>query len=458
MVLTPTEMTAPTLNDILLPVETINRELDGKLLLAMFAAEAGFRAHIGAMNRMPQGKFPPSIYFAKSVRFAKQVKLMAQLGHKIAAWDEEGLVRFRDDIHKSRIEPEAFSIPSALFSWGPSNSAVWREHPFYNNVTIVDSGNPRIDLLRPELCGLHREAAARLRERYGAFALINTNFSFVNHYKPEGRKPKVARRSYDSQSYLKFKREVDEHKRKIFQAFLAAIPQIAAAIAPRRLVIRPHPSENMAVWERAAEDLPNVSVVYEGNVAQWLLAAGCLIHNGCTSAVEANILKRPVLAYRPVEDAGLDFYLPNALSDNFTDIDSLCARVRDILDDGADEGGDAARAALIREHVASLDGPLACERIVAALANLRGADHGGGSPLSRLAAYTKVAGRNLSHLFLHQDRRYERHKGNQDEFTTDKIAARARQIAAVLGRFDGLAFEQRTRGIVTVRNGGAQAS
>ena len=454
----PTERGATLLNDILLPVETITRELDGKLLLAMFAAEAGFDVHIGAMNRIPEGDFGPSIYVAKSVRFAKQVKLMAQLGHKIAAWDEEGLVRFRDDIHMSRIEREAFSIPAALFSWGRSNSAIWRAHPFYNAVTIIESGNPRIDLLRLELRSLHREAAERLREQYGPFVLFNTNFSFVNHYKPQGRKPKIARGSYDSQSYLTFKELVDEHKRKIFRAFCDAIPEIAAAIAPRRLVIRPHPSENKAAWEQVAAGLANVSVVYEGGVAQWLLAASCLIHNGCTSAVEAAVMKRPVLAYRPVMDAGLDFFLPNALSENFTDVASMGARLREILDDESAAVEDAARAALIEEHVAALEGPFACERIVAALQQLRKADLDRASPLSRLIAHGKLAGRNLSHMVLRQDSRYERHKGDQDQFTAEEIAARAGQIGKVLGRFGGLSFERRMRGIVTVRNGAGAAS
>ena len=129
---------ATTLNDILLPVETVSRELDGKLLLALFAAEAGFRSHIGVMSLIQQPGFPPSIYISKSVRFAKRVQLMRGLGHVIAAWDEEGLARFNDTVHSARIEPEAFNLPSLLFSWGKSNSDLWRRHPSYHGTPIID--------------------------------------------------------------------------------------------------------------------------------------------------------------------------------------------------------------------------------------------------------------------------------------------------------------------------------
>ena len=48
--------------DILLPVETSARELDAKLLLALFAAESGFRCHIGTMTRIQNPGFVNSIY------------------------------------------------------------------------------------------------------------------------------------------------------------------------------------------------------------------------------------------------------------------------------------------------------------------------------------------------------------------------------------------------------------
>jgi len=442
------------LETILLPVETAARELDAKLLLALFAAEAGFTCHIGVMSRIQRPGFPPSIYVSKSVRFAKAVRQMAAFGHAIVAWDEEGLVRFRDDIHNARIEPDAFRLPSMLLSWGPSNSRVWRGHPFYDGTPIVDSGNPRIDLLRDELRPLYEPIAAELRRRHGRFALLNTNFSFVNHYKAGGRPPKVGKASLDGAAYIAFKREVDSHKQRLFTAFQAALPAMARSVAPHKLIVRPHPSEDKASWRRVAEPLANVEVIYEGPVVQWLLAARCLIHNGCTSAVEASVLRLPVLAYRPVIDPAYDFSLPNDLSENFTDADALGARARTLLETDVANGGIGPYSNILRDNLSALDGAFASQRIVSALDDLRA--HGTSkqvSSLMRLAAHGRRAWRSIKHRLKPEEALYEKHKSDVDAFMAEAIAVRARAMGKVLGRFENLRFAQRAEGIVTISAG-----
>ena len=44
------------------------------------------------------------------------------------------------------------------------------------------SGNPRFDVLRPELRGLFDGDARALREKYGPYILVATNFSRYNHF------------------------------------------------------------------------------------------------------------------------------------------------------------------------------------------------------------------------------------------------------------------------------------
>ena len=201
-----------TYNDILLPVETTARELDAKLLLALFAAEAGFAAHIGTLGAIQSPGFPPSIYLSKSVRFTKSVRIMVGFGHAVVAWDEEGLVRFKDDKHGNRIEKGALQIPNLLLSWGPDNARMWKAHAFYNGRPIAETGNPRIDLLRPELRTLYERAADDLVGRFGDFALLNTNFAIVNHFRPGGRRIKASKNSHNSQAFIEFREGLENHK------------------------------------------------------------------------------------------------------------------------------------------------------------------------------------------------------------------------------------------------------
>ena len=65
------------------------------------------------------------------------------------------------------------------------------------------------------------------------------------------------------------------------------LPEIAEAFPDMRIVVRPHPVEKHAAWEEIAARHDNVELAQEGNVLPWLLAARALIHNGCTTGVEA---------------------------------------------------------------------------------------------------------------------------------------------------------------------------
>jgi surface carbohydrate biosynthesis protein len=439
------------LNDVLLPIETANRELEGKLLLAMFAAERGFRCHIGVMSQIQAPGFEPAFYISKSVRFAKQVKLMSDLGHVVVAWDEEGLARFNDQAHSSRIEPEALQIPSLLLAWGEDNANLWRRHPFYTGTRIVETGNPRIDLLRPELQVLHRAKAGEYRSKYGQFALLSSNFGIVNHFKASGRKPKISAKSHDPAAFVAFRAGVERHKRRLFEAFLAAIPELAARLSPFNLVIRPHPSEDHAAWRNAAAGLPNVFVVYEGSVVPWQLAASCLIHNGCTSAVEASVLQLPALSYRPFKDPEFDIALPNLLSEEFEDLPGLARRARQLA--GAPKVATTRwrYSNLLKKNIASLEGPLACERIVQELIALRDAAP---PPRAGLLEGVSARGRHmvrgLTKRFSLQSRLYETHKSDASLFTGKLLQERSRPISDALGRFEKLRFETRRPGVVTI--------
>jgi hypothetical protein len=147
------------------------------------------------------------------------------------------------------------------------------------------------------------------------------------------------------------------------------IPALARAFPDQPIVIRPHPSESQDTWREVAAGLSNVRVIHEGNVVPWLLAAHMVLHNGCTTAIEAYMLGVPAIAYQPVRSRGLDLELPNALSHRAFDLEQLLQLAKDQLGGGIASKPDeeAAKQKLIEEHVAARTGPLASERIVDAL-------------------------------------------------------------------------------------------
>ncbi len=181
---------AATQASLIIPVETQVRELDAKILLSCVAAQRGFSCIIGSRLEVDFhiASFPRSIYLSKSMtkRSVKMFRIMKKLSHEIAAWDEETLVHMQPETYYSRrLSPVAIKYVSHLFAWGEENAQLWRQYPdLPESIPIHVTGNPRGDLLRPEIHGYFAEESKGLRKAYGDFILINTNFSNVNALYP----------------------------------------------------------------------------------------------------------------------------------------------------------------------------------------------------------------------------------------------------------------------------------
>jgi hypothetical protein len=254
------------------------------------------------------------------------------------------------------------------------------------------TGNPRGDLLRPDLRDFYRETVESLKREYGNFILINTNFNHINAYgadmnlfKPAGRpgqKPKFGRAARGmSRPYAEGLRD---HKQAVFDSFQEMIPALEKTFRDVNIVVRPHPTENQQVYHRLAADADRIRVTNEGNVVPWLMACRGVIHNGCTTGVEAYALGVPAISYRHAADDLYDFgfyRLPNLISHQCGNLEELLALVDSVLrgQTGVADGNE--RKALLEQHLESQEGLTACERMVSVLEDIE-AKSGGGRPLS----------------------------------------------------------------------------
>ena len=404
---------------LLIPVENQVRELDPKLLLACIAARHGFTSIIGSRREMEMGidAYPPSIYLSKSmtVRSLLFFQVAHRLGHKIITWDEEALVHLPPETYYSRrLHPAAIKYVDHLFAWGEDNAELWRQYGHLPKDTPIHVvGNPRGDLLRPELRSFYQKAADDTRRAYGDFILVNTNFNHVNAFGPDmnlfkpidrpGQNPKFGRAARGmSRAYAEGLRD---HKLAVFEDFKRLIPRLAEAFPNHTIVVRPHPTENHAVYKQLTRGVHGVVVTNKGNVVPWLLATQALIHNGCTTGVEAYTLGIPAISYRASIDETYDngFYqLPNKISHQCFTADELLTTLRAILAGELGAAGGTAREKLSEVHLAAQKGPLACERIIDVVADTN--NHGAHFNASGLTARTK---RKAISLALRLVRRYK---------------------------------------------------
>ncbi|MBW1981283.1 MAG: hypothetical protein JRJ12_08665 [Deltaproteobacteria bacterium] len=366
---------------LLIPVENQVRELDAKLLLACIAANRGLSSIIGSKRELEAriATYPKSIYLAKSLLHghSKFLRIARQLGHEITAWDEDALVHLPAEIYFSRrLSPDSIACVSQLFAWGKDNAELWRQYPAMPaHMPIHVTGNPRNDLLRPEIQPFYDKAVSEIRDQFGDFILINTNFNHVNAFSPirklflppdkPGEAPRFGRAARGMPR--EYAEGLQLHKQAVFEQFQKMIPALDRAFPDTTIIVRPHPVESQEIYHRIARECKRVQVTNQGNVVPWLLACRALIHNGCTTSVEAYVIGVPAISYRAVTNEVYDygFYrLPNTLSHQCFNFDELQQTLQKILagELGIVEGQEA--RAMMEHHLAAYHGPLAGERIV----------------------------------------------------------------------------------------------
>lgn len=453
---------------LILPVENQVRELDPKLLLACVAAERGLPALLGYRTQLDFqiASLPRGLYLSKSMtpRSIKMFRILRQLGHRIAAWDEEGLVHFApESYYARRLSATALAEVSMLFAWGDENAELYRKYPHYTGAPIHVTGNPRGDLLRPELRGYWNAEAERLRERFGAFVLINTNFAMVNAFLPTlnlllpGEGGDGSART--GAAAVGFSRDFVEglaaHKRAIFDHFRSLPRLLAAAFPDVAIVVRPHPTEDPTPWQAAIAGCDRAQVVQEGNVIPWLLACRAQVHNGCTTAIEAYALDAPAVAFQPVRSERFDLALPNRLSYACSDPAELCRTLDGILAGSVGCARSRENDLLLAHHLSARTGRLASERIVDRLE----ASDAPARPPSSDRASGWLAARWRSFVKRQIKARVPGHRNNpgfqQHRFagvSTDELRERVARLGGELRRFEGIEIRRVGRQVFEIRS------
>lgn len=450
---------------LLLPVENQVRELDSKILLACIAARRGFTSYIGSRREIHFNitSFPQGIYLSKSITAASDMmfRIMRKLGHEIAAWDEEALVHLPPDTYYSRrLSPAAMHHVSRFFAWGEDNAELWRQYPHLPKEAVIEvTGNPRNDLLRPELHAYYDSEVAKIKKAYGDFILVNTNFNHVNAFTPvqnlfqpiaePAEIPKFGRAAKGmSRAYAEGLRD---HKHSIFRDFQRLIPALDKAFPAYQIVVRPHPTESQIIYHDIAARCRRVKVTNEGNVVPWLLATKALVHNSCTTGVEAYVMGVPAITYRASINETYDFgfyRLPNLISHACFNLDELEAGLKKILNGELGPADGDERKQLIEQYLAAQEGPLACERMVDVLEKMvkdrkQWPKPGVGTRISGWSLYavrTMVKRYKDSRPASHNKPEFQRHR--YPEVSLSDIKERVARFQQLLGSSNALTVER----------------
>jgi hypothetical protein len=123
---------------------------------------------------------------------------------------------------------------------------------------------------------------------------------------------------------------VSEDFKKLHE-FIVAIIYLAENNNGYDIVVRPHPAEDLNTWKIFLEDIPNVHVLRQDSITAWVKNAFGVMHNGCTTALEATVSGKEVFTFNPF-DMEYDKKIFNTLGHNLKSKEELLNKVNDIFE------------------------------------------------------------------------------------------------------------------------------
>lgn len=315
--------------NILLPIETASRELVYKTYLCNELATQGFDCYLGKKTDINYiiKKLKNYIYIDKGYHNGISETIYDNIKNQngtIINLDEEGAIDFADDstLLGVRYPKEMFLSVDYVFLWGQYQHNLIKSNTKQDNKLFV-TGHPRFELLKNKYHSFYEADVQRIKKQYGDFILINTNMGFGNNIRGD----ELVIKDYgDRFPNIRELIEFDKNKR---DSIVSLIDQLSDKFS-RKIILRPHPEEDINYYNGLFSNKENVKVIYEGSVIPWLLASNVMIHPDCTTGVESLLLGKKSISFVPNTHPHLVTKLPVEASYRFDGISEIIKFIKDM--------------------------------------------------------------------------------------------------------------------------------
>ena len=279
-------------------VEVKKRELISRTDLAIEMVRRGVPVILGEVlspNELRKIGVSQGYMFGKCAQpqTLSHFRLLLDRGWAFGALDEEGLLPVNlERFANYRFSTESAEVFDDVFFFGEAQKNVF-EDTYGIHDSFVVSGNPRTDMWQANCYDIHDETMRKIKESYGDFVLMPLNFSLYTNKQ---------RNTVSSHDHLKYKQSLAKNSEILFDSFCKLAERLANE-ADVNVVMRPHPADD----PDTVKDLmfkhgirsDRVSCIGTDEVFPWISAARLVVHNCCTTSLEAGFLGTPVVTYAP---------------------------------------------------------------------------------------------------------------------------------------------------------------
>lgn len=298
---------------LFIPIETISRELDAKLVLAHQVMDRDTICLIGQhdmidsisqlfKNGVYVGKNIFKTFFPVDLRFYDAYK---KNNHDILWLHEEGGIYSGDPTDWSKtlgkiLDASCLGEGDQILTWGDF------QQNYYNksaSVNVLSVGSPRLNLFPGSLLSKIIKKFNRVTK--SNFILVNTNFSVANYISNSNKALSDSMHGNESLSDHHRIIQIYAEEQKNLSYFIEALSELAYRYPEEQFVIRPHPTESIELYLDAFKIYANVTISKDYTAVEWIEKCNLLIQNGCTTSIEAHLMKKRVINFYPFESKNL---------------------------------------------------------------------------------------------------------------------------------------------------------
>lgn len=279
-----------------IPVESPARELDYKLNLARHFCKEGFDVIIGhppfirdeLKYKNYQGVFlekganPTPDYYANIAKKGVELFCLSDEGAAHPAYS----VTYKPSV-------DALKEMKRIFLWGDfqKHDLIKRNDDNDLNNKYHTLGYPGLDLSLPKYKVYHQ--GLKPKKLPNDYILVNTNFGCCNGFGIKEELEACPTISPESKEMI-----VKGHQteKKQFDKFYEWLRVLVDKFQDETFLIRPHPTEDKAVYEKLFSDCKNVVVSKDGNANQVISCAKLVLHHDCTTALQSYLMGVPVIS------------------------------------------------------------------------------------------------------------------------------------------------------------------
>jgi surface carbohydrate biosynthesis protein len=351
------EVFVPEKPHVCLVVDNPLRDLEGLVLLGRELASRG--ATVTLVPMYEQGfdvpALRPDLVLLNYTRpnNADLIKSYKRAGILVGVLDTEGIGGKDPDQFAQMVKNVGRTDLVDLYCvWGRAQHAAFLRNGTVPAELLHATGCPRFDFCAPPW-----RAALPQPSIAPGFVLINTNFPTVN--------PRFSSSSSNEEDSMvqagfarEFARQFIADAAHAYRSVLDVSIKLARSFPDVQFVLRPHPFENIRSYDAFA-DLPNAHVKQDGTSLEWIAGARLLIHQNCSTAIEAAMLRVEPLSMEWFNTPALRLQAASGVSRAVASEADLIELVRRGLEDKlplVDRTTEEFRAQIIGDLFTAIDG------------------------------------------------------------------------------------------------------